>query len=91
MVMTKLNAKECNNKLKMKKKSKTICRMNDGDDFDKEERNIGLVEGCDGIDNMSGGLGYIFLYSRWDIYIHIINNCIQQVFLQLSSIGSNIY
>jgi hypothetical protein len=34
MVMTKLNAKECNNKLKMKKKSKTICRTNDGDDFD---------------------------------------------------------
>ena len=44
------------------------------------------MEGCDGIDNMSGGLGYIFLYSRWDIYIHIINNCIQQVFLQLSAI-----
>jgi hypothetical protein len=61
----------------MKKELKVFVGTNDGDKFDWEERNLGLVEGCDGIDNMRGGLGYVFLYSRWDIYIHIITNCIQ--------------
>jgi hypothetical protein len=34
MVMTKLNAQECNNKLKMEKEIKTICRNEGCDDLD---------------------------------------------------------
>jgi hypothetical protein len=30
----------------------------------KKETLDWLVEGCDDIDNMRGGLGYVFLYSR---------------------------